>query len=41
MPAALVVGVVAAAVLIAVGNVHDPALTVGTRAGGVEVIPRL
>jgi hypothetical protein len=40
MPAALVAGVVAAAVLIAAGNVHDPALTGGTRAGAAAVRAR-
>jgi hypothetical protein len=40
MPAALVVGIVAAAILIAVGNVHDPALTVGTLAGAVAMRAR-
>ena len=35
MPAAVVAGIVVAAVLIAVGNVHGPALAVGTLAGAV------
>jgi membrane associated rhomboid family serine protease len=40
MPVAVVASVVVAAVLIAVGNVHGPALAVGTLAGAVTVRPR-
>jgi hypothetical protein len=40
LPAALVVGVVAAAVLIPAGNFHDPTLTVRTLAGAVAVRAR-